>query len=109
MKVVSQVMTESKWQDDKDIIDCQSCKAAFSVAKRKVDGLCLLLFLSALTYYCLCSIYYSITVEIVEVFSVQVALTIQCNWPPVLSQSVFVITVTSCYWRELRNKLIYAS
>ena len=62
MKVVSQVMTESKWQDDKDIIDCQSCKAAFSVAKRKVDGLCLLLFLSALTYYCLCSIYYSITV-----------------------------------------------
>ena len=37
MKVVSQVMTESRWQDDKDISGCQICKSAFSVAKRKVS------------------------------------------------------------------------
>ena len=37
MKVVSQVMTESKWQDDKDINGCQICKSIFSMAKRKVS------------------------------------------------------------------------
>lgn len=32
-----QSMTENVWQDDRDILVCQGCEAAFSVARRKVQ------------------------------------------------------------------------
>ena len=37
MKEVSSLMKESVWIDDKDINDCQGCKKAFSVSRRKVQ------------------------------------------------------------------------
>lgn len=39
MKQESQLMKESVWKDDREVLQCQICQAGFSVARRKVNVL----------------------------------------------------------------------
>ena len=76
-----QSMTENVWQDDRDILVCQGCEAAFSVARRKVQ---LLQYRHITVINDMCSdfkngFFFSITVEIVALYIVLRVQTIQCS------------------------------